>query len=90
MTKLYEDLGILNAPARKVKAFSTELHQWRKSYKTRTARRPATLLKDWNDPNVQSDLKEVAEAFFEEHRESYWSADLSWHPLLQYTEDKHR
>jgi hypothetical protein len=66
ITKLYEDLSILNTPARKVKAFSTELHKWRKSYKTSTDWWPATLLKDWNNPNVRSDLKEVVEAFFEE------------------------
>lgn len=90
ITKLYEDLAIQNAPARKVKVFSTELHRWRNSYKTRTDQRPVTLLKDWNNPNIQSDLKEVVEAFFEEYRESYWSTDLSWYPRLQYPEDKAR
>lgn len=70
ITKLYEDFVILNALGRNIKAFGTELHQWRESYKTRTDRRPARLLKDWNDPTAQSELKEV-EAFFEEHRESY-------------------
>lgn len=89
IAKLYEDLGVRNAPTYKETAFRNQTHQWRKSYRTRSGQ-PATELKDWNNPNVQSDLTEVAEAFFETYGESYWSADVGWDHRLQYAQDKDR
>lgn len=89
IAKLYEDLDVQNAPTYKETAFRNQTHQWRKSYRTRSGQ-PATELKDWNNPNVQLNLTEVAEAFFKMYRESYWSADVGWDHRLQYAEDKDR
>lgn len=86
---IYEDPGVQNAPSCKERAFRNQTHVWRKSYRTRSGQ-PASELKDWNNSKVQSDLQEVAEAFFETYGKSYWSVDAGWDHHLQYTEDKDR
>ena len=87
IAQLYKELGIRNAPIRKAKEFENQTHSWRRSYRTNSGQLAANL-NDWNNLNVQSDLKEVAEKFYEKYGQSYWSLNVGWDYRLQYTENK--
>lgn len=89
ISKLYEELGIRNAPIRSEDEFVRQIRNWRKTYHTRSGQCAADLI-NWNNRIVQSELNEVAEKFFEEYGESYWSANVEWDNRLSYTDDKLR
>jgi hypothetical protein len=89
ITKLYEELGIRNAPIHEAAEFVNQTHKWRKSYHTHSGQLAADL-NHWNNLDVQSGLQEVAEKFLETYGESYWSANVGWDHRLRYTDDKDR
>jgi hypothetical protein len=52
ITKLYEELGIRNAPIYKAAEFVNQTRKWRKSYHTRSGQLAADL-NHWNNLDVQ-------------------------------------
>ncbi|KAH8597455.1 hypothetical protein B0O99DRAFT_617516 [Bisporella sp. PMI_857] len=76
---LCEALGFQHASLKDTNLFMAASHAWRKSFVTSTGK-PGINLLAWNKPQVQIDLKEMAEGFVERSNngERYWGTGRNW------------
>jgi hypothetical protein len=90
---LCEQLGFQRASIKDTDTFMDATRAWRRSYKT-SKNLPAGDLLRWNDPVVQSELKEMATKFLEtgDNGEQFWGLRRNWyHPSdIQFPEERQR
>lgn len=91
--ELCEQLGFQRASIKDTDTFMDATRAWRRSYKT-SKNLPGGDLLRWNDPAVQSELKEMAATFLEtgDNSERFWGFSRNWyHPSdIQFPEESER